>query len=101
MNAKFLNLMGLCMRAGRLVSGEDACIKAIRSGSAHLVILDGGASANARKALTDACAYRSVPMLETGEGELGAAVGKPNRKAVAVTDAGFARALCKAAEPNA
>ena len=66
MNAKFLNLMGLCMRAGCLVSAAAASFTAIPLPPAHLAILYGGASANARKALSDACAYRSVPMLVTG-----------------------------------
>lgn len=98
MNAKFLNLLGLCMRAGRLTTGEDACIKAIRAGGAHLAVLDGSASANARKAMTDACAYRSVKLVETSAGELGMAIGKDSRKAAVVTDAGFAKALLKEAE---
>ena len=98
MNDKFMNLLGLCMRAGRIVTGEDACIKAIRAQHAHLAILDGSASGNARKALSDACAYRSVPLLETEADRLGGAIGKNNRKAAVVTDAGFAKALLKAAE---
>ena len=98
MNEKFWNLLGLCMRAGKLATGEDGCIKAVRAQNAHLVLLDGSASANARKALSDACAYRSVPLLETEADRLGAAIGKPNRKAAAVTDQGFALALMKAAE---
>ena len=96
MTEKAMSLLGLCMRAGRLVSGEEPCVKAIRAGGARLVVIDGGASANAKKALTDACAYRSVPLLETEPGRLGAAVGKRNRMAVAVTDAGFAEAICRA-----
>lgn len=98
MNEKFWNLLGLCMRAGKIVTGEDGCVKAIRAETAQLAILDGSASANAKKALGDACAYRSVPLLETDADRLGAAIGKPNRKAVVVTDKGFARALIKAAE---
>lgn len=98
MNEKFMNLLGLCMRAGRIVTGEDACIKAIRAETAALAILDGSASENARKALADACNYRSVPFLETAPDQLGRAIGKNNRKAAVVTDKGFAKALIKAAE---
>lgn len=93
-----MNLLGLCMRAGRIVTGEDACIKAIRAGTAALAILDGSASDNARKALSDACNFRSVPLLETEADRLGAAIGKNNRKAAVVTDKGFALALIKAAD---
>ena len=98
MTEKALSLLGLCTRAGRLVAGEENCVKAVRAEKARLVVLDGGASANARKALSDACAYRSVPLLETGAGQLGPAVGKRGRMAVAVTDEGFAGAILKAAE---
>ena len=97
MNPRFLNLLGLCMRAGKLVTGEDACIKAIRAQTAYLAVLDGSASDNARKAISDACAYRDVPLLETGLDQLGSAIGKDNRKAAVITDPGFAKALCKAA----
>lgn len=97
MNDKFMNLLGLCMRAGRIVTGEDACIKTIRAGQAQLAILDGSASENARKALSDACVYRNVPLVETEADKLGQAIGKNNRKAAVITDAGFAKALLKAA----
>ena len=39
------NMLGLCARAGRLVSGEKACIQAIRSGGVRAVVLDACASA--------------------------------------------------------
>ena len=98
MNEKFWNLLGLCMRAGKVVTGEDGCIKTIRAEGAALALVDGSASANAKKALTDACTYRSVPLIETDADRLGAAIGKPNRKAAVITDKGFANALIKAAE---
>ena len=53
---KLLGLVGLCARAGRLVSGEDASVKLIRSGKALVAFIDEGASANAQKALSNACA---------------------------------------------
>ena len=45
-----LNMLGLCARAGKLVTGEKACVQAIRAGSAFVALLDGAASANAVKA---------------------------------------------------
>lgn len=36
---KFLQLLGLAMRAGKVVSGEELVIREIRSGKAQLVIL--------------------------------------------------------------
>lgn len=93
-------MLGMCMRAGKLITGEDACIKAIRAGTAKLALLDGSASPNARKALADACAYRSVPLLITEEGRFGEAIGKPGRKSGVTTDEGFAKAITKQADAD-
>ena len=72
------------MRAGQLDLGEDATKKAIVSGKAAFVLLDASASENARKRIQDACAFRSVPLYEVKEGELGARTGKPGRMSAAV-----------------
>ena len=85
-----LNMLGLCARAGKLITGEKACVQAIRAGSACVALLDGAASANAVKALSDACASHGVPLMRTGEYQLGDAIGKSGRMAAAVTDAGMA-----------
>ena len=31
---RMLNMLGLCMRAGKIISGEKACIQATRMGAA-------------------------------------------------------------------
>lgn len=93
-----LNMLGLCMRAGRLVSGEKACIQAIRSGSACAVLLDAAAAKNAVKAVRDACAFREVPLLTVPAHALGDAIGKPGRMVVAITDPSFADRILKLAE---
>ena len=85
-----LNMLGLCMRAGKLLSGEKACIQAIRMGSACAVVLDKAAAKNATKAVTDACAWHEVPLILAPENELGYAIGKPGRMVAAITDPSFA-----------
>ena len=85
-----LNMLGLCARAGKLITGEKACVQAIRAGSACVALLDGAASANAVKAMGDACASHEVPLVRTGEYQLGGAIGKSDRMAAVVTDAGMA-----------
>lgn len=81
-----LNMLGLCARAGRLVTGEKACVQAIRSGGAFAAVLDGAAAKNAEKAISQACRTYGVPLLRTGSFELGDAIGKPSRMAAVVTD---------------
>ena len=85
-----LNMLGLCARAGKLITGERACVQAIRAGSACVALLDGAASANAVKAVGDACKSHGVPLVRTGAYRLGDAVGKPGRMAAVVTDTGMA-----------
>ena len=35
-----LSFLGLCMRAGQVVSGQEACVAAIRGGECALALLD-------------------------------------------------------------
>ncbi len=90
---KLLGLIGLCARAGRLVSGEEAAIKLIRSGKAQLAFIDEGASDNAHKAMNNACTTYSVELISLPKGELGRISGKPGRMAAATSDEGFANSM--------
>lgn len=89
-----LSRLGLAMRAGKLVSGEEIVLKAIRSGEAKLVLLARDASDNTSKKFADKCNSYGVPLvIGFTRYELGAAVGKPERVIFAVTDKGFADML--------
>ncbi len=87
---RMLNMLGLCMRAGKIISGEKASVQAIRSGAACAVVLDRAAAKNAVKAVNDACAYYQVPLIHAPENELGFAIGKPGRMVAAITDPSMA-----------
>ncbi|MBQ8507599.1 MAG: ribosomal L7Ae/L30e/S12e/Gadd45 family protein [Clostridia bacterium] len=95
---RLLNMLGLCMRAGKITSGEKACVQAIRMGSACAVVLDEGAAKNATKSVTDACAYHGVPLVKTPADELGYAIGKPGRMVAAITDPSFADRILELAK---
>lgn len=85
-----LSMLGLCARAGKLVSGEKACLQLIRGGGAFAVLIDASAAKNAVKSITDACAHHQVTLLTAPENGLGSAIGKPGRMVVAITDAKLA-----------
>ncbi len=87
---RMLGMLGLCARAGKLITGEKACVQVARSGAACAMLLDGAASPNAVKAVSQACATHGVPLIRTAPGALGDAIGKPTRMAAAITDAGMA-----------
>ncbi|WP_274361419.1 YlxQ family RNA-binding protein [Paenibacillus thermotolerans] len=89
-HSKTLSYLGLALRAGKLASGDEAVLKAVRSGTAKLVFLANDASDNAKKKYRDKCSFYKVPIIEIFERhELGHSVGKPERVVVAVMDEGL------------
>ncbi len=97
--SRVASLLGLAMKAGRLVSGEFLTEKAVKSGKAAMVIVAADASDNTKKMFTDMCTYYKVPLYFWGKKEdLGAAIGREYRASVALTDAGFRDAVVKQIE---
>lgn len=90
--------LGLCMRAGKIISGQEACVELVRQNAAAVVFLDGGASENTRKRLTDACHSHGSPLYELSAGALGHAIGKPGRMVVALESGGMAEKLLSLTE---
>ena len=88
------NLLGIAKRAGGLVTGNDACMAAVRSGKAVLAIVAKDTGANAMKKYHDKCRTYKVPLLELFDQEgLGRAVGKSHGAILVVTDKGFANRI--------
>lgn len=95
-NKKVLNLIGLATKAGRVVSGEFSTEKAVKDGTAWMVVISDEASENTRKMFTNMCTYYQVPIYFFGsKDELGHAMGKEQRASLAVRDQGFAKAIVK------
>ena len=95
-----LSMLGLCARAGKLISGEKACLQSIRSGGVYAVLLDAAAAGNAVKSITDACTYHNVILLRAPEFELGDAIGKPGRMVVGITDPKLAERVVQLSQEN-
>ena len=95
---RMLNMLGLCMRAGKIISGEKACVQAVRMGGACAVVLDSAAAKNAVKSVTDACTYHDVPLVYAPADELGYAIGKPGRMVAAITDPSMADRILELAK---
>ncbi len=87
-------MLGLCMKAGKLKSGEFATTEAVKAGKAFLVIVAADASDNTKKEFTNMCSFYEVPIYiyETKE-NLGRAIGKEQRSGIAVCDEGFSKSL--------
>lgn len=96
---KFLSLLGLCKRAGKLAAGEVAAEQAVRGKKAFLLILSEDASKNTKKKFNNSAAYYELPLAEIGtKEELGRAIGADMRSIIAITEEGFAKKLKQLAE---
>ena len=93
---KIASLLGLAQKAGKIVSGELAVEKAVKSGQAKILIMATDCSAATKKSYRDMTTYYNVELFELfSKEELGACIGKVYRAALAVTDVGFSKAVKK------
>ncbi|MDI9567437.1 MAG: ribosomal L7Ae/L30e/S12e/Gadd45 family protein [Bacillota bacterium] len=89
-----LSLLGFAQRAGKVVSGQVACERAIKKRKARLVLIAIDATANTRDDFVGLCCRYAIPYRTWGlKEELGKAIGKPARAVVALLDRHFATQL--------
>jgi ribosomal protein L7Ae-like RNA K-turn-binding protein len=90
---KVLNLLGLAMRAGKLVTGEELALKEVRGKKAHLVFVAHDASENTKKKVQDKCRFYEVACSTAfNQTALSIAIGR-SRMVISVVDAGFAKKM--------
>ncbi len=91
MNDRLLSFLGLCKRAGCLISGADTVVRAMNDGKALLVLTASDFSDNSLKNVEKAAAENHVTLkpLNRTKDELSFALGK-HCGVVCVTDKGFA-----------
>lgn len=91
---KILSLLSLATKAGQTRAGAFLTEKAVREGSAMVVILAGDASSNTEKKFRQMCHFYHVPLYTCSDKEeLGHHMGKELRSVAAVTDEGFAKKI--------
>ena len=84
--------LGLAQKAGKTASGDVAVRAALKSGKVKVLVLAKDAAPNSKKEIYLA----GVQVIELlTRNELGYAIGKGPRIAVAITDANFANMLLK------
>lgn len=93
---KIYKLLGLMMKSRNILSGSFMTERAIKDGSAKLVIVSNDAAENTKKLFRNKCEFYQIPFYIFGESDkLGKAIGKEARVSLAVTDGGFADTLEK------
>lgn len=92
MDKQIYGLIGICQKAGKIISGELGCELAIKNNQTYLIILAQDASRNTCKKFKDKCEYRDIPLLVYGTKEsLGNAIGKVARATIGITDEQLAK----------
>lgn len=88
---KVFSYLGIATKAGKLLSGEFSTEKAVKEGTAKLVIVASDASDNTKKMFTNMCTFYKVPIYFFGDkNELGHAIGKEFRASLVLLDKGLA-----------
>ncbi len=94
MNASYLQLLGLAMRARKVVLGEQQIIKEVQAKKAQLILIVSDIGEQTRKKITDKCKFYDIPYVFVDDREtLSRAIGSKDRVAVAIMDKGFANKL--------
>ncbi|AFT81550.1 50S ribosomal protein L7ae [Leuconostoc carnosum] len=90
---QILNLLGLAMRAGKLVLGTDSTLTAIRAQKVQLAFFpsDGGQS-QAKKFIDKSTFYNVTLVQDYTKSQLIDAIGV-NRSVFAIADRGFSRKI--------
>ena len=93
-NDRLLSFLGLCKRAGYLISGADTVTRAINEGKALLVLYASDVSENSLKGVLKAAQDKNVPAhkLPRTKDELSFALGK-HCGIICTTDQGFAKKI--------
>ena len=96
-NDRILSLLGLSLRGGNLVVGEEPVDAAARAKDARLLLLAADSADNTRRrcehmALAGSCLWIRLPCTKD---QLGRALGRTSVALAAVTDIGLASALAK------
>ncbi len=90
------NLLGLCQRAGKLISGNDLIENAIRNNKVELLIIAQDIGDSMFKRYHDKASFYNVRIVVFGQKDIiGTNIGKGPRSAVAVSDRGFAESFLK------
>lgn len=92
--SKALSLMGIAHRAGFVASGAMQTEKVLLAGRCKLLVVAQDTSPETVKRIKALCDHTNTPyVVAFSKNQLGTAVGKSPKAALAITDIGFAGSL--------
>jgi ribosomal protein L7Ae-like RNA K-turn-binding protein len=94
MNNKFLQFIGLCKKAGKILEGYNRCEEYVTKDKVKLIIISEDCSINTRDKFIGYCNKKEVPYINglTKE-DLGNAVGRVEINILGVTDKNMSERL--------
>lgn len=96
MNDKFLSLLGIARRAGKLFSGHDAVKETVNNSQAELLIFSSDASERLRDEFSNKLRNTGISVIDTDYTMAAIYSATGIRAAVmSVTDSGFAKRLAE------
>ncbi|WP_026333374.1 ribosomal L7Ae/L30e/S12e/Gadd45 family protein [Peptostreptococcus anaerobius] len=96
---KLYSMIGLCMRSGNLVSGDDTTLNEVKKERVSLVIIAEDASKNTTKLFSDKCSFRNIAYIKLGtKDKLGLAIGKSPRAVLGIKNKNFADQILRLVE---
>ena len=94
MHSGLFGSIGLAQRARQLCSGQDVVREALVARRAFLLLLAEDASDRTVRTLSAVADQANIDIRQIGTmHEYGAALGKPDRAAIAILDRGFAQSI--------
>ncbi|MGG7175986.1 ribosomal L7Ae/L30e/S12e/Gadd45 family protein [Clostridium paraputrificum] len=91
---KFFNFLGLAKRSGNVLEGYSKCNEERNRRKLFLFIISPDASDSSRRKFINHCKEKNIPYIEDfSKEELGAAVGRPEIKILAIVDGNIAKKL--------
>lgn len=98
---KIFSMLGLSMKAGKLVCGTDVCIENIKMKKTFLIIIASDASENTKEKFERLCEQYGVSFVYFEDKfSLSKAVGKVDKAVYAVLDKGFGEKILQLVKEN-
>ena len=95
-NNKLLGLLGICAKAGKVVSGADACLEEIKINKVKLLIIAEDASDKTKKNYVFYGDKYNIPVSITSTiDDLSRAIGKKNKAIIGIRDINLSNEIQK------
>lgn len=86
---KLEGALGLAAKAGAVIAGYQAVCDAVKIGRVGLVLVSCSMSANTAEKIEKVCFSNGVSCIKVDIGDIGAAIGRPNKLVVGITNKNF------------